>query len=172
MKVPGCPQRSPLSPRGRTRGGRWPSSTPCASPCWSSPSSRLSLRSQTLRFGLGALPGCKSVCSRIKRRDQNNERPTLSGFSLAFLPSKVEKPRPDFCLRKEGYDCGLADTCRLANWQIPADTIGAVGRLNAGVSLSHQTTWAEAAREADSTLERGGWVAGWGLGTCKGGQED
>ena len=85
----------------------------------------------------------------------------MSGFSLAFLPSKVEKPRPDFCLRKEGYDCGLADTCRLANWQIPADTIGAVGRLDAGVSLSHQTTWAEAARKADPTLERErkcGWV--------------
>ena len=85
----------------------------------------------------------------------------MSGFSLAFLPSKVEKPRPDFCLRKEGYGCGLADTCRLANWQIPADTIRAVGRLNAGVSLSHQTTWAEAARKADPTLERErkrGWV--------------
>ena len=28
-------------------------------------------------------------------------------------------------------------------------------RLDAGVSLSDQTTWAEAAREADPTLERG-----------------
>ena len=41
------------------------------------------------------------------------------------------------------------------DWQIPADTIRAVRRLDAGVSLSDQTTWAEAAREADPTLERG-----------------
>ena len=36
-----------------------------------------------------------------------------------------------------------------------------MGRFNAGVSLSNQPTWAEAAREADPTLESGGGGVDW-----------